>query len=76
MKTIKYFFQYLLIKFLFIIFRLIGYQRASNLGEFIGKKFGPLFRKKQTILNNLKLSKIGTNDLERFKIIDEMRIII
>ena len=72
MKTIKYFFQYLLIKFLFIIFRLIGYQHASNLGEFIGKKFGPLFRKKQTILNNLKLSKVGTNDLERFKIINEM----
>ena len=72
MKTIKYLFQYLLIKLLFIIFRLIGYQRASNLGEFIGKKFGPFFRKKQTILNNLKLSKIGTNDLERFKIIDEM----
>jgi len=72
MKTIKYFFQYLLIKFLFVIFRLIGYQRASNFGEFIGKKFGPLFRKKQTILNNLKLSKVGTNDLERFKIIDEM----
>ena len=72
MKTIKYFFQYLLIKLLFIIFRLIGYQRASNLGEFIGKKFGPLFRKKQTILNNLKLSKVATNDLERFKIINEM----
>ena len=72
MKTIKYLFQYLLIKLLFIIFRLIGYQRASNLGEFIGKKFGPLFRKKQTILNNLKLSKVGTNDLERFKIINEM----
>ena len=72
MKTIKYLFQYLIIKLLFIIFRLIGYQRASNLGEFIGKKFGPFFRKKQTILNNLKLSKIGTNDLERFKIIDEM----
>ena len=53
MKTIKYLFQYLLIKLLFIIFRLIGYQRASNLGEFIGKKFGHLFRKKQTILNNL-----------------------
>ena len=72
MKTIKYLFQYLLIKLLFIIFRLIGYQRASNLGELIGKKFGPLFRKKQTILNNLKLSKVGTNDLERFKIINEM----
>ena len=72
MKTIKYLFQYLLIKLLFVIFRLIGYQRASNLGEFIGKKFGPLFRKKQTILNNLKLSKVGTNDLERFKIINEM----
>ena len=45
MKTIKYLFQYLLIKLLFIIFRLIGYQRASNLGEFIGKKFGPFLEK-------------------------------
>jgi len=72
MKTIKYFFQYLLIKLLFIIFRLIGYQRASDLGDFIGRKFGPLFRKKQKILNNLKISKVGINDLERLKIMNEM----
>jgi len=44
MKYIKYFFQFILIKLFFLIFKLIGYKNASNLGEKIGFFFGPFFR--------------------------------
>jgi len=54
MKNIKYFFQYLLIKTFFIIFKTIGYSRASNLGMFIGKNFGPFFKSKKIINQNIK----------------------
>ena len=72
MKIIKYFFEFIIIYILLIIFRLIGYKNASNLGEKIGIFFGPLFRSKKKIMNNLTNSKIGANDLERKKIIKKM----
>ena len=72
MKFIKYFFEYIIIKSLFLFFKLIGYQRSSNLGEKIGKIFGPLFRSKKLILENLRFSKIGNDDKDRLKILEEM----
>ena len=33
MKVIKYFFEFLFIIIFFIIFKIIGYKKASNLGE-------------------------------------------
>ena len=58
MKIIRYFFEFIIIKFLFLIFKLIGYKRSSDLGEKIGKIFGPLFRSKKIILENLEFSNI------------------
>ena len=72
MKFIKYFFEYIIIKSLFLFFKLIGYERSSNLGEKIGKIFGPLFRSKKLILENLRFSKIGNDDKDRLKILEEM----
>ena len=40
MKIIKYFIQFVIIIFLFFIFKFIGYRNASNLGSKIGKIFG------------------------------------
>ena len=54
MKSVRYFFEYIIIKFLFFIFSLLGYSRASNIGEKIGKLFGPLIRDNKKILNNLE----------------------
>jgi KDO2-lipid IV(A) lauroyltransferase len=54
MKYIKYFFQFILIKLFFLIFKLIGYKNASNLGGLIGSKIGPIFKSKKIIKNNLK----------------------
>ncbi len=47
MKLVKYFFEYIIITVLFIIFKIIGYKNASELGEKIGKIIGPLFRSKK-----------------------------
>ena len=72
MKIIRYFVEYLIIKFLFFIFTLLGYEKASNTGEKIGRLIGPLIRDNKKILNNLEESGIGNNTKERKKIINEM----
>ena len=61
MKKIIYFIEFLLVKFLFIICKVVGYKSASNLGFFIGKNFGNFFRKKKSIIENLHKSKIVIN---------------
>ena len=53
MKLVKYLFEYILIIILFILFKLLGYRIASELGCFLGKKFGPFFRSKEIIKDNL-----------------------
>ena len=72
MKIIKYFFEFILIIFLFIIFKTIGYKNALNLGEVIGKKFGPFFRSNKKIQKNLENSNIGKSEEDRKTIIDKM----
>ena len=71
MKKIRYLLEYFLISGLFIIFKLIGYQNASNLGAKLGKIFGPIFRSKEIIKKNLEYAGIK-NELSQKKIIDEM----
>ena len=61
MKKIIYFIEFLVVEFLFIICKVIGYKSASNLGFFIGKNFGNFFRKKKSIIENLHKSKIEIN---------------
>jgi len=53
MKKIRYFFEYIFIIILFGLLKLLGYKIASELGYFIGKTFGPLFRSKKIIKKNL-----------------------
>ena len=59
MKIIIYFFEFIVIKFFFIICQLLGYRFSSDLGFYIGKTFGNIFRKKTSIIENLKKSKIS-----------------
>ena len=72
MKTIKYFFEFIFIYTLLIIFKIIGYKNASNLGSIIGKTIGPFFRSSTKIQNNLKNSNIGNTHEDRKSIIDNM----
>ena len=53
MKIIKYFFEYIFIIILFGLLKLLGYRIASEFGYYIGKTFGPFFRSKKLIKNNL-----------------------
>ena len=53
MKLIRYFFEYIVIIVLFGLFKLLGYKAASELGYLLGKTFGPFFRSKKIIKNNL-----------------------
>ena len=61
MKNFYHLTQYILIIFLFILFRIIGFKASSNFGFFIGKYLGPLFRSKLSIINNLKKAQINGN---------------
>ena len=72
MKIIKYFFEFIFIYILLIIFKIIGYRNASNLGEIIGKKIGPLFRSNNKILTNLENSNIGVSQEDRKSIMNNM----
>ena len=53
MKLVKYLFEYILIIILFILFKILGYRIASDFGCFLGKTFGPFFRSKEVIKDNL-----------------------
>tara|TARA_Y100000591_G_scaffold329704_1_gene358857 strand:+ start:6300 stop:7166 length:867 start_codon:yes stop_codon:yes gene_type:complete len=55
MKYIKYFIQFLIIIFLFFIFKLLGYKNSSNFGANIGKLFGKAIRTDKIILKNLNI---------------------
>tara|TARA_B100000989_G_scaffold34303_1_gene21838 strand:+ start:873 stop:1733 length:861 start_codon:yes stop_codon:yes gene_type:complete len=59
MKRIIYFLEFILIKLFFIICKLLGYRFSSDLGFYIGKTFGNFFRKKKSIIENLRKSKIS-----------------
>ena len=72
MKYIKYFFQYILIKLFFLIFKLVGYKNASNLGGVIGSKIGPIFKSKKIIKNNLKNYLPNSDDQQINNIINKM----
>ncbi len=72
MKIVKYFLEFIFIVILFIIFKILGFKLASNMGGYIGKKIGPLFRSKQTILNNIKNALPNTNKADLELIIQSM----
>ena len=72
MKIVKYFLEFIFIVILFIIFKILGFKLASNMGGYIGKKIGPLFRSKQTILTNIKNAFPSANKADLELIIQNM----
>jgi len=59
MKKIIYFIEFLFVYIFFIFFKLLGYRISSNFGFLIGKFFGPIFRSKKSIIENIKKSNIS-----------------
>ena len=72
MRNFVYFIEFLIIIIFFLIFRIIGYKAASNFGFFIGKVFGPKFRSRKTIVDNLRNYKSSLNNNEIEIIIKKM----
>ena len=62
MKSIIYLIEFIVIKFLFYFFKIIGYRYSSNLGFLIGVIIGPMFRSKKLIIKNLEKAKIQKNN--------------
>ena len=66
MKKVNHLIQFIIIKFFFTIFEIIGYKASSNLGFLIGKYLGPIFRSKELIINNLEKANIDKkNNLKK-----------
>ena len=65
MKYIKYFIQFLVVIFCFLIFKILGAKASSFLSGKIFEFIGPFFRSKKTITSNIKraIPNINKNDL-------------
>ncbi len=72
MKIIRYFLEFILVIFFFLIFKIIGLKLSSDLGEIIGKYFGPLFRKRTTTKKNILIAFPDFNEKSINEMIDRM----
>jgi len=61
MKKLNHFLQYIFINIFFLIFKILGFRKSSDLGNIIGKYLGPIFRSKKSIINNLEKAGINKN---------------
>ena len=72
MKVIRYFLEFILVIFFFLVFKIIGLKLSSDLGEIIGKYFGPLFRKKTIAKKNILIAFPNFNEKSINEMIDRM----
>ena len=72
MKSIKYFFQFIIISFLFILFKILGLKFSRFISSFIFKKIGPLFRSNKISDKNLSLVFPKMDNFQKNNIINEM----
>jgi len=72
MKIFKYFLEFILVIFFFLVFKIIGLKLSSDLGEIIGKYFGPLFRKKTIAKKNILIAFPDLNENSINEMIERM----
>ena len=72
MKIFRYFLEFILVIFFFLVFKIIGLKLSSDLGEVIGKYFGPLFRKKIIAKKNILIAFPDLNEKSINGMIDRM----
>ena len=72
MKIIRYFLEFLIVIIFFLIFKIIGLKLSSDLGEIIGKYFGPLFRKKTIAKKNILIAFPDLNENSINEMIERM----
>ena len=54
MKKIKYLFEFIIISFLFIIYKILGLKTSSYISGKLFEAFGPIFRSKKLIKLNIQ----------------------
>ena len=66
MKKIKYFFEFLIISFLFIIYKFLGLKISSYFSGKLFETFGPIFRSKNLIKTNIQraIPKINSSKIK------------
>jgi len=72
MKIIRYFLEFVIVIIFFLIFKIIGLNLSSDLGEIIGKYFGPLFRKKTIAKKNILIAFPDLNENSINEMIERM----
>ena len=72
MKIIKYFFEFIIVISLFCIFKIIGLNNASNLGNILGKIVGPFFRSKNITKQNIRTGLGNLGEKNEKEIINKM----
>ena len=72
MKIIRYFLEFVIVIIFFLIFKIIGLKLSSDLGEIIGKYFGPLFRKKTIAKKNILIAFPDLNEKSINEMIERM----
>ena len=72
MKNLKYFLQFIIIIFLFAIFKLIGLKYSSFFSSRFFMLIGPLFRSKNLCHSNLSRALPDLNENQRIKILKQM----
>jgi len=70
MKIIKYFFEFIVISFLFSIYKVFGLKISSFISGKLSEIFGPLFRSKKIIKSNIrkafpKISLLEINNIKK-----------
>ena len=69
MKKIKYFIEFIIISFLFLVYKFLGLRLASSLSGKLFEFFGPLFRSKKIIKSNIlrAIPEINFNEIDNIK---------
>ena len=69
MKNIRYFFEFIIISFLFCIYKILGLKTSSFISGKIFELFGPLFRSKKLIKSNIQraIPTISTQQINNIK---------
>ena len=72
MKSTKYFIQFFIIAFFFLLFKILGLKSSSNISSKIISLIGPFFRSKKTIKLNILKAIPNLSHYEEKNIIQEM----
>ncbi len=72
MRQIKYFIQFIIIFFFFIIFKLLGIKISLLISSFLFKNIGPFFKSRSIIFSNLSIVFPNLTEEQKKKMVNKM----